>query len=75
MFRFAQLPHPLLTDLGADDAIDVLLDFIHSPLGDMIKSPTLKQYLDWLNAATDARDNFLAGKLTEEETPAIIIVP
>lgn len=33
------------------------------------------EYVQWLAAATDARDRYLAGELTEEEAMAIIYVP
>lgn len=33
------------------------------------------EYVQWLVAATDARDRYLAGKLSEEEAMAIIYVP
>ena len=33
------------------------------------------EYLQWLAAATDARDRYLAGELSEEEAMAIIYVP
>ena len=33
------------------------------------------QYRDWLRSATDARNRYLAGTLTEEEAMAIIYVP
>lgn len=33
------------------------------------------EYVQWLADATDARDRYLAGKLTEEEAMAIIYVP
>ena len=36
---------------------------------------TYDQYIDWLNSATDARNRYLAGKLTEEDAMAIIYVP
>lgn len=36
---------------------------------------TYAQYRDWLQTATDARDRYLAGELTEEEAMAIIYVP
>jgi hypothetical protein len=36
---------------------------------------TYAQYRDWLQTATDARDSYLAGELTEEEAMAIIYVP
>ena len=33
------------------------------------------EYVQWLAAATDARDRYLAGELSEEEAMAIIYVP
>ena len=36
---------------------------------------TYDQYFAWLLSATDARDRYLAGELTEEEAIAIIYVP
>lgn len=33
------------------------------------------EYVQWLADATDARDRYLAGELTEEEAMAIIYVP
>lgn len=36
---------------------------------------TYEQYFEWLLSATDARDRYLAGELTEEEAMAIIYVP
>ena len=34
-----------------------------------------EEYYRWLEAATDARDRFLAGEITEEEALQIIHVP
>ena len=45
---------------------------------DKTESPvdlTDKEYQSWLGRATDARDRYLAGELTEEEAMAIIYVP
>lgn len=39
------------------------------------KDLTYSQYYAWLDAATEARDHFLRGKITEEEALQIIIVP
>ena len=36
---------------------------------------TDEAYIQWLTAATDARNRYLAGELTEEEAMAIIYVP
>lgn len=36
---------------------------------------TYAQYRDWLQTATDARNRYLAGELTEDETMTIIYVP
>ena len=36
---------------------------------------TYDQYRDWLLSATDARNKYLSGKLTEEEAMAIIYMP
>ena len=36
---------------------------------------TYEQYRDWLLVATDARNRYLAGELTEEDAMAIIYVP
>lgn len=36
---------------------------------------TYEQYRDWLLSATDARNRYLAGELTEEKAMAIIYVP
>lgn len=36
---------------------------------------TYDQYFEWLLSATDARNRYLAGKLTEDEAIAIIYVP
>ena len=36
---------------------------------------TYDQYRDWLRTATDARNRYLAGILSEEEAMAIIYVP
>ena len=33
------------------------------------------EYVQWLATATDARDRYLAGELTEEEAMATIYVP
>ena len=39
------------------------------------KDLTYEEYYDWLEKATQARDDYLAGKLTAEETLKIIKVP
>lgn len=39
------------------------------------KDLTRDEYFEWVRVASDARDKFLAGELTEEEALAIIIVP
>ena len=36
---------------------------------------TDEAYIQWLTAATDARNSYLAGELTEEDAMAIIYVP
>lgn len=36
---------------------------------------TYEQYFEWLLSATDARNRYLAGELTEEEAIALIYVP
>ena len=36
---------------------------------------TYEQYFEWLLLATDARDRYLAGKLTEDEAISVIYVP
>lgn len=36
---------------------------------------TIEQYREWMTVATDARDRYLAGELSEEEAMAIIYVP
>ena len=36
---------------------------------------TDEAYIQWLTAATDARNRYLAGELTEEDAMAIIYVP
>ena len=36
---------------------------------------TYDQYRDWLSSATDARNKYLLGKLTEEEAMTIIYMP
>lgn len=39
------------------------------------KDLTYAEYYDWLEKATAARDDYLAGNLTAEEAPKIIKVP
>ena len=39
------------------------------------KDLTYSQYYAWLDAATEVRDRFLKGEITEAEALAIIIVP
>ena len=39
------------------------------------KDLTYEEYYDWLEKATQARDDYLAGKLTAEEALKIIKVP
>ena len=36
---------------------------------------TDEAYIQWLTVATDARNRYLAGELTEEDAMAIIYVP
>ena len=39
------------------------------------KDLTEEEYSSWLQNATEARDKFLAGEMTEEDALAVIIVP
>ena len=39
------------------------------------KDLTEEEYSSWLQNATDARDKFLAGEMTEEDALAVIVVP
>ena len=39
------------------------------------KDLTLSELYEWLDSATQARDSFLAGKMSEEEALEIIVVP
>ena len=43
--------------------------------GQSVVDMTYDQYNDWLDAATKARDRYLAGELTAEEAMAMICVP
>ena len=39
------------------------------------KDLTYSELYEWLDSATQARDSFLAGKMSEEEALKIIMVP
>ena len=39
------------------------------------KDLTLSELYEWLDRATQARDSFLAGTMSEEEALEIIVVP
>ena len=57
---------------------DMLLHRLDRITPDKKPSPidlTRSEYYQWWNKATDAKDRYLAGELTEEEAMAIIYVP